>query len=84
MRVIMAAAIQYEGVTYTGVRHSFVFDDLRKLGFPSPYYESLGYIQGFITKDNKFVNREEAKEMVLESGQSYNPHAPVLTSEDLW
>jgi hypothetical protein len=42
-------------------------------------------IQGFLTTKNRFLNRSEALELVLETKQLTKPLlGGVLTSEDLW
>ena len=42
-------------------------------------------IQGFLTTKNRFLNRQEALELVIENGQhDGNILGGVLTSEDLW
>ena len=83
--MIVAAAIRYKNVVYTGVRHCEIFKDLIRLGHDNfPLSESNGYYQGFIGSDGCFYDRENAKRIVKGSGQKYDPHANVLTSEDLW
>ena len=42
-------------------------------------------IQGFLTTKNRFLNRQEAYELVIETGQLTKPLiGGELTSEDLW
>lgn len=82
--MILASAVKYKGVVFTGVRHCEIFSDLRRLGHDGPFYESNGYLQGFIDDAGLFLNREDAKEEVIASGQTYYHHANTLTSEDLW
>ena len=42
-------------------------------------------IQGFLTIKNRFLNRQEAYELVIETGQLTKPLiGGELTSEDLW
>lgn len=81
--MIIAAAIKRKNVVFTGVRHCEIFKDLRRLGIEGPYHQRF-YEQGFITDQGKFLNRENAKNHVIESGQRYEPHSFILTSEDLW
>lgn len=82
--MIVAAAVKYKNVIYTGVRHWEIFNDLRRLGHSGPFFESCGYIQGFITNNNIFMNREEAKQDVLKCNQYCKSYSSILTSEDLW
>ena len=43
-------------------------------------------VQGFLTNDNRFVNRAQAKVIALKSGQTTVDKmiSSTLTSEDLW
>ncbi len=79
--MIVAAAIRYKGVTFTGFRHADIIKDLIRLPFN---YDKTLSEQGFIDHKNNYYCRSEAKRMVIECGQEYNPISSTLTSEDLW
>jgi hypothetical protein len=40
--------------------------------------------QGFLTNKNRFLTREEGKELARENGQVDKTFSRTLTSEDLW
>lgn len=79
--MIVAAAIRYEGIVLTGVRHSNIIRDIHHL-FEEP--DKTKMEQGFITHTNQFMNRYQAHDHVLECRQKCSPDVGVLTSEDLW
>ena len=82
--MIVASAIKYKGVFYTGVRHPEIFKDLKRLGNKPPFTKTNGYEQGFIDNHGCFFDREYAKKIVIDCGQKYDPISNTLTSEDLW
>lgn len=84
MNKIIASAVRHNNIIFTGVRHCEIFSDLRKLGINGPYFESNGFAQGFIDSNGTFLYREEAEEVVKNSGQPYKALSSTLTSEDLW
>lgn len=63
---IDAAAVRYRGKIYIGVRHSTIkvriWDEVGH--FPH------GYEEGFVTRKERFVSREEAAEIAFKSGQA--------------
>ena len=79
--MIVAAAIRYKGVTFTGRRHSEIISYLVKLPFN---YDKTLSEQGFIDHRNNYYCRSESKRLVIECGQHYEPLSSTLTSEDLW
>ena len=67
-----------KGLVYCGWRHACIFEIMPK---DTPHH----CIQGFLTTKNRFLNREEALKLVIETGQhDGNIIGGVLTSEDLW
>lgn len=86
--MIVAAAIMYKGVVFTGVRHLEIISDINRL-VKSP--EKALYTQGFITERNKFMGRHESLDYAFECGQikvkddgNFDIMGGVITSEDLW
>ena len=85
MEKIVAAAISFGGVTLSvekPERHHHIIQFMADLDIPKRFRGPE--FQGFITSEGKFVDREEAKEIVDKNGQRIAEHATVLTSEDLW
>ena len=80
MEQIKEAAIEWEGVVYTGKRHNLILhDSSRPLGFLKSGK------QGFITTEGRFVDRKEGAKIALESGQIKELNwPPDLYSEDLY
>lgn len=83
---IKGSAIQYEGKIYSVLapgRHGHV---LQKIIAENPGLKGVGgEIQGFITQDDRFVDRIEGAKIALESGQIEKLNwPPSLYSEDLW
>lgn len=81
---IVASAVKYNSIVFTGVRHCEIFADIRNLGFSGPYTLGKGFIQGFIDLEGNFLSREDALKVVITSGQPYKKICSTLTSEDLW
>ena len=79
--MIVAAAIRYKGVVFTGWRHSEIISYLVKLPFN---YDKTLSEQGFIDHRNNYYDRARAKKVVIECGQKYKQLSNTLTSEDLW
>jgi len=79
--MIVASAIRYKGVIFTGVRHCEIIQDIKRL---IPNYEKKLSEQGFIDDRNNYYDRGRAKKVVMDCGQKYNPISTTLTSEDLW
>lgn len=80
-----------EEVILCGVRHGHCFQQLPVLGFePRKGYEEIE--QGFVTHDNRFLNRKEALAHAVVCGQVsgniageyYREEKKELFSEDLW
>lgn len=83
---IIAAAIQYLGVTFSlpqPARHAQVMHSLDLVLSP----ESLATAcQGFLTSEGRFVNRVQARQIAYMAGQDPRTTGPAheLFSEDLW
>lgn len=77
--MIKSAAILFHGEVFSGRRHSDIIGRIfrEKKCFP------VKGIQGFLTEDNEFVDREEAARIAFYSGQ-LSVWKKSLTSEDLW
>ena len=76
---ITHVAIQYEGKTYKPNRHHHVIRMIGGIQGPD--------IQGFLDSNGKFLTREEAVIVALESGQISSDHvirSGELFSEDIW
>ncbi len=74
-----------EGFVVCGLRHSSCFNVIKNL-FPNVYDFKDKYReveQGFVTTHNRFVDRVEAVEIALKSGQ-IKETKKQLFSEDLW
>lgn len=68
-----------DGLVYCGWRHPSVLAQI-----PRSKDEQL-QTQGFLTTKNRFLNREEALELVKQNGQLKKELiGGMLTSEDLW
>lgn len=68
---------------WTGLRHADIFERMFKMGVE---YDKESHIQGFVTDDNRFLNRYEARHEAVECRQ-VDPlffTAGALYSEDLW
>ena len=71
-----------EGIVITGRRHSDCYNTLICLDYDMiKNYED---IQGFLTSNNRFVDRKEAYRIALESGQIEEREHELLISEDLY
>ena len=70
------------GFVVSGRRHSDCYSTLTILG----YELDTNYtdIQGFVTSDNLFVDRHEAFEIAVKSGQVEDRENKFLISEDLY
>jgi hypothetical protein len=83
---VVAAAVQYEGVTFSlprPARHGQVLHCLLSI---LPEHAIPAVCQGFITSDGRFVNRVQAKHLAHMAGQTPNGTTCELElySEDLW
>jgi hypothetical protein len=80
--MIVAAAILYGNTIYTALCHAWARDRMFKhLGHPVSFTSDM---QGFITEEGKFVDRETAGKIVLECGQLDVIPRCELFSEDLF
>jgi len=71
------------GIVFSGWRHGSIFEQ-SQIGYPFYMYGDKT-IQGFLTTKNRFLNREDALELVKRIGQLTKPLiGGTLTSEDLW
>lgn len=75
-----------EGVVVCGYRHPHCMHAFISLtGLRSVEPECGKYVQGFLTNRNRFLNRKEAAELVLSTGQIKELHfSDELYSEDLY
>lgn len=83
--MIVAAAIKRDGVVYVGKRHA---DVILRMGTDFKLrvtVESLTTdVQGFVTGDLRFLDRNDAQRHAVECGQIPASHIGRLTSDDLW
>lgn len=67
-----------KGLVYCGWRHPNAFETM-------PTGSAHKCIQGFLTTKNRFLTRDEALELVKQTGQLKGDLiGSILTSEDLW
>lgn len=85
--MIVAAAIKFYVVgdeyptIMMGRRHPDIFKKMYEMGIE---YDKLTHIQGFMTNNDKFLDRCEAKQYAIECGQIKESKFDELYSEDLW
>lgn len=84
--IIVAAAIQYEGVTISlpqPARHGQVLHCAEQF---LPEYVIPAVCQGFLTSAGRFVNRVQARQIACVGGQEPKTtgNERDLFSEDLW
>ena len=79
--MIIAAAIKFKGIIFTGYRHGEIFLYFRKLNFKKNPAET---IQGFIDHKGNFLTRVEAAEEAKKCGQVKENFKGQLTSENVW
>lgn len=86
--MIVCAAIKdsRNGNVIGGVRHNCILNTIKDLSIQIP---KENRIQGFLTDDNKFVDRYEAYTIALSCGQlssttRNNKHNNELFSEDIY
>lgn len=69
---------------FTGLRHADIYEKIFKAGYKK---EDLGIVEGFMTSDNRFVDRHEAFDIAYAENQivscDYWKNGG-LYSEDLW
>lgn len=58
---ITKAAVNHKGKIYTGIRHAHIMKNIRE-------HVAIGE-QGFLTSENKFVDRSEAAKIAFKAGQ---------------
>jgi hypothetical protein len=87
--LIKEAAIQRrsDGKVWTGKRHGDVFPKIiKELGIQTVTHKE--FIQGFVTDEGRFVDRQEAFKIAVACDQLINKEdpwsAPTLMSEDLY
>ena len=83
---IVAAAIQYEGVTFSlpqPARHHVV---MHSLDMVLTVEQMARACQGFLTSTGRFVNRAQARQIAHMAGQEPKSTggSHTLFSEDLW
>lgn len=66
-RKIKEAAIYYDNGIWVGKRHPDIIAQLRKAGAPRGSVAQAN--QGFITYGGEFLNREQALQRAIETGQ---------------
>lgn len=86
--MIVCAAIKdsRNGNVIGGVRHNYILNTIKDLNIQIP---KENRIQGFLTDDNRFVDRYEAYTIALSCGQlssttRNNKHNNELFSEDVY
>lgn len=82
-RRIMAAAIQWNGIVFTGVRHAHIRRQITELGHVG-HGEYLDFeCEGFIDSAGVFLTRLQARPIAEAAGQA-PPSSDLLVSEDMW
>ena len=79
-RVVYSPTNIDKGIVFCGWRHCSIFALLNTL-YPDG---NKCCVQGFLTTKNRFLDREEAKKLAIESGQITDTISSVMTSEDLY
>lgn len=94
--IIQSAIMINREKYYTGKRHGDCFDKMKQVGYKFKIDDNL--VEGFITDELKFLNREDAYYHAYENGQcemktldgkvyceGLTPsNVLILASEDLW
>lgn len=81
---IVAAAVERDGVVFTGQRHGHIIRDMVEMGFLTDKKKPVqAEEQGFVASDGKAYSRRAAREIAIRSGQIKPDHG-TLYSEDLW
>jgi hypothetical protein len=83
--MIVNAAIRFNGKIYTGKRHAWIMNEIRK-EFPDAHYPNPDD-QGFVNEKGQYLRRppaliEAIKYGQVEPGKTFQPHE--LFSEDIW
>lgn len=75
------------GLVVCGYRHCNCLEHLGNL-YDRKHMVRLGCVQGFLTNNNRFVDRVEARVIAENCGQmlnnEYTSHGNELYSEDVW
>jgi hypothetical protein len=73
-----------QGIVVSGLRHGFIIQIVKALTNLNTVTTSCGeYVQGFLTSENRFLNRSEAHSLFIECGGSPE-FSNELYSEDLY
>ncbi len=86
MSKLIAAAIQFKGITFTGTRHGDCIGTIANTGFGTEADKPLtdkNSTQGFIDDKGVFYSREDARDIAIQCNQVPWDHG-TLYSEDLW
>ncbi len=79
---IVASAVIYNGVLYTGPRHHHCLVKAYNANMSGPV---RGELQGFVLEDGTYIDRLEGARIALREGQIPKLNwPPNLFSEDLW
>jgi len=80
---IVASAIRYNGIVYTGKRHNNIIHEMvTKYLIRKPTIDNE---QGFVDENGNYLTRKEGARLALKSGQIEKlSWPPNLYSEDLW
>lgn len=76
-----AAVISDQGWIFMGKHHADCFLQMRSVGVDVP---KGSFNQGFVTNKGRFVPRNRALDIAVESGQVSGPMGDALISEMLW
>lgn len=82
---IIAAAIRYKGVTYTGSRHGHIIRSMVEVTTLKDMLKDkvTDNMQGFIDQYGRWYSREDSREIAIKANQIKPDHG-TLYSEDLW
>ena len=88
METIVAAAVKVDRTIYTlprPARHPDILDYIAEIDvtlLQKPHY----HCEGFLTSENRFVNRYDAAQIARRAKQIINPDYlnDILYTEDLW
>lgn len=85
MSNIIAAAIKYNGIIFTGDRHGNILQYMNKIGQlkGKPSGQITYEMQGFINASGAFLSREDARIIAIAEKRVERNHG-TLYSEDLW
>jgi hypothetical protein len=80
MTKVLCSAVIKDGEIWCGKRHA----ELIALAHKKTGKRIYSKDQGFLVTGQRFVSREEAKEIAKKAGQISEDFSGILTSEDLW